>query len=285
VPEGQKPEQPKGGAVPASVIFAAMAGFVIPGSEGVDLAPSANGIAYQLYVHVPPACREPQAECPAIYTLDAEYSSGLSALITTHLIDRNRIPPVVTVSIGYPDKSQYRLNRSRDYTPYFFPTGGHGEETQAVSGGGPAFRTAIRDDIIPWVEGHFPVAPGNRTLVGHSYGGLFAVSTLMAEPDLFDSYVIVSPSLWYGDGRFLEEVRAFEPAPRETPITVYLAVGEYEEQPENGRAMVSDARALADEFARWGEARVRFAFTVMPGETHASIFPGAYSNGIRAIFQ
>ncbi len=266
-------------------LLTAVAGFIIPNSHVIDLPVADNGIVYQMYVHVPPACSEPNVQCPAVYSLDAEYSFPLAAAITTHLADRNRIPPVITVSIGYPDKSQYRRDRSRDYTPYFYPTGGYGEETQRLSGGGPAFLAAIRDRIIPYVEAHYGAAADHRTLVGHSYGGLFSVWTLMTEPDLFDNFIIVSPSLWYADGRFLNEVRAYEPAERDAPIAVYLAVGEYEEQPENGRAMVSDARALAAEFAQWGEGRVVFEFAEMRQETHASIFPGAFSNGVRQIFQ
>lgn len=36
-----------------------------------------------------------------------------------------------------------------------------------------------------------------RILVGHSRGGLFAVDTFVEQPELFNAYVAISPSLWW----------------------------------------------------------------------------------------
>jgi predicted alpha/beta superfamily hydrolase len=40
-------------------------------------------------------------------------------------------------------------------------------------------------------------APG---AVGHSYGGLLVLYTLMTRPDAFDEYAAASPSLWWNNG-------------------------------------------------------------------------------------
>lgn len=270
-------------AVPA--LADASARFSIPGSEIVDLAASANGIEYQLYVHVPPGCTR-ESPCPAVYTLDAEYAFPITATIVAHLAERGRIPPLVTVSIGYPDKSHYRRDRSRDYTPYFHATGGYGEEMQRASGGGPAFLSVIRDEIIPHIEGRYPVAPDERTLVGHSYGGLFASYAWIAEPGLFANYIIVSPSLWYADGRPLADIAdACQNAEFAEERDLYLAVGSYEEQPENGRPMVSDLQRMKTLLDQCAARRVSSLVRVFENETHASIFPAALSTGLRAHFQ
>lgn len=260
--------------------------YAIPASEVVTLPRSANGIVYQLYVHVPEQCRATETSCPAVYMLDAEYSFALSAQIVTHLADRERIPPLITVAIGYPDKSQYRAFRSRDYTPYFHPSGGYGAETQARSGGGPAFLQVIEDEIVPFVESHYPASPDNRTLVGHSYGGLFATYAWLTRPALFDKYIIVSPSLWYAEGRPLLDARAACAAPaRPERADIFLAVGAYEEQPENGRAMVSDLHALAGTLEDCAARSVEVYARTFEDETHASIFPAALSTGLRKHFQ
>ena len=260
--------------------------YTIPQSEIVTLPVSANGIAYQLYIHVPQQCRIAGASCPTIYMLDAEYSFALSAQIVTHLADRERITPLISVAIGYPDKAQYRLFRSRDYTPYFHPTGGYGAATQAVSGGGPAFLDVIASEIIPYVETHYPASSEQRALVGHSYGGLFATYAWLTRPVLFDKYIIVSPSLWYAEGRPLadvSEVCANDPTDAEADI--FLAVGAYEEQPENGRAMVSDLDAFAGLLENCASRTVNVYARTYEDETHASIFPAAFSTGLRKHFQ
>ena len=260
--------------------------FTLPDTQVVDLPKASNGIDYQLYVHVPPACKSVAKKCPVVYMLDAEYSFPLAATIVTHLSDRQRIPPLISVAIGYPDKSHYHLDRTRDYTPFFFAEGGYGAEMQKVSGGGPAFLKVIEDEVIPYVEKHYPASAEHRTLVGHSYGGLFATYAWIDAPSSFENFLIVSPSLWYANRKPLQAVAE---ACRESAFAeerkLFLAVGSFEEQPENNRRMVSDLRAMNDELMRCGKRKVASRIEVFEDETHASIFPTALSTGLRAFYQ
>ena len=263
----------------ATVLAAQVA---IAGSSVVDLPRAGNGVDYQLYVHVPPACEAEDVRCPVVYTLDADYSFALAAQIIGHLADRGQLQPLVTVAVGYADKSRYRQNRTRDYTPSFVASGGYGAEVQELSGGGPEFLRVLRDEIIPFVEARYAVRTGDRTLVGHSYGGLFAAWTTTAAPGLFGNYIMVSPSLWYDNGAQLAAMQRRRGAPG-ARLRVYIGVGEHEEQPQNGRAMVTGARAAAAAMRSWGEG-VEVFDEVLAGETHASVFPAALSNGLRRLF-
>lgn len=263
----------------------ALAQVTINDSEITRPPVAENGIQYVLKVRVPEACRAEAVRCPAVYMLDAEYSFPLVSVITEHLAQRSQLPDLVLVGIGYDDVSTegYRTNRTRDYTPVFVADGGYGARYQVQSGGAAEFLDAIADTIIPHVEAHYPVDRDERTLVGHSYGGLFGAWTLQTRPGLFANYVLVSPSLWYDDGRFL---RSLQDSPPQTDALtrVYLAVGEYEEQPENGRAMVTDLMAFDAALEAWDNPNVAHAMRVFDGETHASIFPAAISSGLRALF-
>ena len=260
--------------------------FALPDTHVINLPKALNGVAYQLYVHVPPACRSAAEGCPVVYMLDAEYSFPLAATIVTHLVDRERIPPVISVAIGYRDKSHYHLNRTRDYTPFFFAEGGYGPEVQKVSGGGPHFLKVIQNQIIPYVEKHFPASARHRTLVGHSYGGLFATYAWINAPAWFENFLIVSPSLWYADRVPLKAVvKACSESPFADERNIFLAVGSFEEQPENERTMVSDLRELHEDLNRCGKRKIASRMNVFDNETHASIFPTALSTGLRAFFQ
>lgn len=260
--------------------------YNVPDSQIHDLPTSGNGIHYQLYVHVPPPCQLAGSSCPTVYLLDAEYSFALAAQIVTHLADRNRMPPVISIAIAYPDKSRYRRFRTRDYTPYYFATGGYGEDIQKESGGGPAFLEVIKKEIIPYVEVTFHVSRENRTLVGHSYGGLFATHAWISSPDTFRNYIIISPSLWYADGRVYSDIaKACAESPDRNQRNLFLAVGEYEEQPDNGRAMVSDLQRMDDALSHCSKREVATYFRVFSDESHASIFPAALSTGLRKHFQ
>ena len=260
--------------------------YALPNSEIVRLPTSSNGIDYELYIHIPPACEDQEGGCPVIYLLDAEYSFALSAQIVTHLADRDRIPPLISIAIGYPDKSQYRRFRSRDYTPYFHATGGYGEEMQKQSGGGPAFLEVIEKEIIPYIETHYHASSSHRTLVGHSYGGLCATYAWITSPETFENYVIVSPSRWYADGRPLSDaIEACAHSGFSGESDIVMTVGQYEEQPENGRAMVSDLQKLQSILDNCSMRSVATYLRVFEDETHASTFPAALSTSLRKHFQ
>lgn len=269
-------------ALIAQVAQAQPAPFALPDTEIHPLPTAANGIDYELYVHTSPACTQ-EAPCPAIYMLDAEYSFGLAVLIADHLEQRGQLQPLVLVAIAYQDKSQYRLNRSRDYTPIFSPDGGYGQDYQRLSGGGPAFLDVIAGQIIPYVEASFPVTPAHRGLVGHSYGGLFASYVLLHRPDLFDRYLIVSPSYWY-DTDYIFRLEAEPHPPLSHPTQAYFSVGSWEEQPQNGRAMVSDMMRLTERLSARGDPNLEVKADLEDDQTHASIFPIALSDGLRAMF-
>ena len=258
-------------------------GYTIPGTRVLPLPTAPNGIDYELYLRVPEACT-PQTPCPVLYMLDAEYAFGLSALIAEHLEARGRLRPVILVGIAYQDKTRYRANRTRDYTPVFVAEGGYGPDYQAQSGGGPAFLDVIANTIIPEVENRFPADPAARGLMGHSYGGLFATFAMLDRPDLFADFIIVSPSYWYQEGRFIPGLAAAHDAPRPHETDAYFAVGSWEEQPENGRAMVSDLQRFVAGLEAREDPRLNTLLEVMESQSHASIFPLALSNGLRALY-
>jgi predicted alpha/beta superfamily hydrolase len=116
-------------------------------------------------------------------------------------------------------------------------TGGYGPEYQKVSGGGPKFRDFLERELIPWVDREYRTVPGDRTLVGHSYGGLFSSWVLVTKPELFQRYVVVSPSLWYDDHLVSGLEERYAASHRRLSARVYLCVGSRE---GDHRDMVGD---------------------------------------------
>lgn len=256
-------------------VRATAAEVVLPDTQVHFLTSRANGVEYKLYISVPHDYAETKSAYPVLYLLDADYSFPIVRGIVQHLSDRERLRRMIVVGIAYGGPDRYRLNRTRDYTPRFVATGGYGPEYQKVSGGGPKFLQFLRDELIPWVEQRFRTLPGERGLVGHSYGGLFANWVLFTAPDTFSRYIIVSPSLWYAE-RFL-----FAVEPKRANARVYLAVGAREGNGEHD--MVVDLRRMAAALAKRKELAVRRE--VFDDETHDSVFPTAVSRGIRFVFE
>lgn len=263
--------------------------YCLPRTVVEPLRSAINAVDYALYVR--PAANPPAGgkKPPLIVTLDADYQFAIAANCLEHLAERAaQAPDAVLVSIAYDGRYAgrrlYRMNRTRDYTPIFQPDGGYGPELQTHSGGAPLFARVVGDEILPLVEARYGSDPNDRTLIGHSYGGLFGAWMLEAHPEMFSRYLLVSPSLWYGD-RFILKPNGVDPPPRLTrPTRVYLAVGSREEQPENGKSMVSDLARFEAALAARGDPNLEVESRVFEDETHASIFPAAFSTGIRRLF-
>jgi predicted alpha/beta superfamily hydrolase len=164
------------------------------------------------------------------------------------------------------------MHRTRDYTPTrtLDLTGvpAHQQPYQKYTGGGTKFREFLRSELLPLIDRTYRTTP-ERVLVGHSYGGLFAAWTLLTTPELFSGYLSVSPSLWF-DQRMVLQIRPSE----KLRGRAYFAAGAMENP-----VMGDDARELAARLQKNKTIEVRAE--VMEGETHNSIFPAAFSRGVR----
>ena len=95
--------------------------------------------------------------------------------------------------------------RRRDLTG---PTGSEDDRKIApVVGGSAAFRGFIREELMPDVRRRYRTTR-EASIVGESLAGLFVVETFLLEPDLFDTYIAVDPSLWWNDRKLLEAAGA-----------------------------------------------------------------------------
>lgn len=254
----------------------------LPRTEVRHLASTrVEGVSYRLYVSLPRGYTESSDRYPVVYLLDADYSFAIARNVVEHLADRDRMPWVILVGIAYDGPPRYREHRTRDYTPIHVPTGGYGPEYQRHSGGGPAFRRFLAEELVPFVDRTYRTT-GERALVGHSYGGLFGAWVAFTTPWLFDHFLLVSPSLWYDDRRIFQTEEAWASERDSLAKTLYLAVGSREGSLR--RDMVGDLRELGRRVERRGYRGLSTRAEVLDGETHDSVFPRALSNGLRTIF-
>lgn len=266
-------------AQPSPLADALVPAFAIPSTEVRSLHSTVNGVAYELFVSKPPGYDTTAVRYPVVYLLDADYSFPIAHAVTRHLTERNHLPPVLVVAIAYGGAPAYRINRTRDYTPVFVPTGGYGAEYQRVSGGAPRFLEFIERELIPFVERSYR-ASADRTLVGHSYGGLFSLWTALTEPALFRRVLAVSPSIWYDDQLLLRLEERQRAAGGGLPERLYMTAGDLENP-----VMAGDLRALEAQLRARGDSSARLRAEVLAGETHNSIFASGFSRGLRWLFE
>jgi predicted alpha/beta superfamily hydrolase len=145
--------------------------------------------------------------------------------------------------------SPYSNQRSYDMQPPVC-----GNCTPAAIPGVPSnadnFIEFIDSALRPWVqESAFPNAAFDRdALYGHSFGGLFVVYALVARPDLFDTFLAASPSLFWNNDYvfnhtdFLEPLRVNGRSPSNaTKPALQISYGHLEQNPVRRRTETADA--------------------------------------------
>ena len=70
-----------------------------------------------------------------------------------------------------------------------------------AEGGAAVFLDFIEKELVPYVEANYPVTHF-RTLIGHSYGGLFTMYALAERPTLFNYYLAIDPSMNWSGGHY-----------------------------------------------------------------------------------
>lgn len=254
----------------------------LPNTEVRALHSSATQIDYKLYISLPQSYRTSARSYPVVYMLDADYSFALAKNICDHIAERNQLPELLLVAIAYDGPPNYRLHRTRDYTPTKVLAGGYGPEYQQHSGGGEKFRDFLREELLPFIAHNYRVT-SERTFVGHSYGGLFGAWLTFTEPELFSHYVLVSPSLWYDEHLLFRLEKEFAARHDTLALTLHLSVGSREINAE--RNMVADLQKFAVQIESRDYKSLKLRWLVFEDETHNSVFPFGFTKGLRFIYE
>ena len=134
---------------------------------------------------------------PVLYMLDGGEKEDFPHLASTldALIAANTIPPMLLVGIE-------NTERRRDMTG---PTTVDSDrEIAPVVGGSAAFRGFIDQELMPQIRAFYNVND-DAAIIGESAAGLFVIETLFLQPDLFDTYIALDPSLWWNAEQWWRE--------------------------------------------------------------------------------
>lgn len=181
----------------------------------------------------------------------------------------------IIVGLSYARGESLEASRNRDYTPVARSPG------DTAYGGAEAYQRYLRQTVLPYVEGRFRADSKRRIYLGHSYGGLLGVRVLLTEPDLFQTYIIGSPSLWFAQHAILRLETGYAKANKDLKADVLLFVGGDEvRRYDPGRSgytqdMVGDMKAFVSRLEQYGFPSLTIRSQVVPGKDHRKVFrPG-----------
>ncbi|MCV9938967.1 alpha/beta hydrolase-fold protein [Boseaceae bacterium BT-24-1] len=240
---------------------------------------SAGGAEYRLLVAIPPE-PAPAAGFPVLVLVDGDalFPTALSAArLQAGRPEVSGVGPAVILGVGYPGAAPFDAERRR-------------QDLLPTDGGADRFLDLIAGEMLTQVERLAPIDRACMSLVGHSFGGLFALHTLFARPGLFRSHVAGSPSIWWDERAILATRERFLCSPAATDTSRLLITVGGEEQNDDARrdpqraARLRMARML-DNAAEMAEAltasgRVDCEHVVFPGENHISVVPAMLSRAV-----
>lgn len=165
--------------------------------QSFHLPSAALGAERTVNVWLPPSYAEGEARYPVVYLIDGglaqdfHHISGLAQLgalswltqdvivVGVETVDRRR-------ELAFPVERDAQLQRD-------YPTAGESA----------LFRRFLVDEVMSFVTARYRTS-GEDALLGESLAGLFIVETLLRQPEAFDTYIAMDPSLWWDEDRLSE---------------------------------------------------------------------------------
>lgn len=208
---------------------------------------------------------------PVIYLLDGSADEDFIHIVGLVQFNSfewvNQVPKSIVVGIA-------TVERRRDFT---FPTNvTEDKSANPTSGHSNRFISFIEKELQPYIQEKY-MTSSSKTIIGQSLGGLLATEILFKKPELFNKYIIVSPSLWWDNGSLLNQ-----PLARFEHKDIYIGVGKEGLAPTKiPRVMEVDANVLADKIKNLKNRNVNVYFDYLPLENHATIMHQAVFNSFR----
>jgi predicted alpha/beta superfamily hydrolase len=113
---------------------------------------------------------------------------------------------------------------------------------------------------------------------------LLAAEILFKKPMLFNTYIIVSPSLWWNNGSLLQQSSDLL-AKVTQPTSIYIGVGKEGLTPTKiPRVMIVDANLLAEKIEQTKNKQLKVYFDYLPAEDHATIMHQAIMNAFQMLY-
>lgn len=179
-------------------------------------------------------------------------------------------------------------SRSRDYTfsnPLLDPRRSPEDFSADHYGEAETYRDFIAAQVFPLIASHYRADMTRKVFAGHSLGELFGSYVLLTRPDMFQYYILGSPSLWFDQHRILEVERDYASQHRDLDANVMMYVGMYETIKPGARYfsrndMVVDMRDFERTLKSHKYPHLRIGSEVIADEDHFMVFPSLISRGL-----
>lgn len=238
------------------------------------------------WVYLPPDYSNSKfapAKYPVVYLLDAESNFHSFTGIQQSLAKGPyaMIPQIIVVGIT-------NTNRTRDLTPTDANRQAFFDKSKKMfnqSGGNKNFIAFLEKELRPYIDSNYRTS-GYNLLNGHSFGGLTATNILLNHTELFNSYIIIDPSLWWDNEVMIKKADSIFNKKDFKQRSIYVAMANKINIPQDtttdmARGIRKFEKLLQDKKTK----NLRWDFKYYENEDHGTIPIPAEYDGLRFIFK
>lgn len=234
-------------------------------------------------VYLPDSYKEPdygKAYYPVIYVLDGE-TNFLTTVTIQKTFTRgmyNTMPECIVVGV-------VNTNRTRDMTPSKAVWLYNDKELFADSGGSEYFTDFLTKELRPLIETTYRTN-GYNMLVGHSFGGLFAMNTLVHHTNTFNAYIVLDPSLWWDNRKVYNEAKEIWSNTNFEQRSLYIAMANNKDKTDEEQKHSKTIKEFCDSILYSApENKLNVNWKFFESEDHGTILMPAIFDAFRTIFE
>lgn len=206
---------------------------------------------------------------PVIYLLDGSidediiHIAGIVQFCSFSWI--NIIPESIVVGIG-------NIDRKRDFT--YPSTAAIDRKEFPTSGESAKFIDFIAEELQQEINNRYRTT-SEKTIIGQSLGGLLATEILFKYSNLFDHYIIASPSLWWDEEKLLQ----YKINDNWTVKSIYIAVG------KEGPVMERLAKTLHEKIKTERKSDFDLHYSFFEKQKHGDVLHLAVYDAFEKLFK
>jgi uncharacterized protein len=217
----------------------------------------------EIYITLPKAYSK-DSTYPVVYYTDANIKSGKALRrVITEIAEAGQSIHAIFVGVGHMGNTM--VLRRRDFiTPHL--TQGDSLYSNEIFYGHPDhFYSFMRDELIPMVEQNYSVSAG-RTIIGHSFGGLFVFYCLFQPQPLFQNYIALSPSLWVNYQNIYHYESKYRKLSNTLNANLFIRTGSREQL----NRVLSSSNKMTSFLQQQPYNGLHLDYKIVKGETHNS---------------
>jgi predicted alpha/beta superfamily hydrolase len=232
---------------------------------------------------------ESNVKYPVVYILDGH--SLMSKLSSVHENYWGHfLPNMILVGISNENK------RIRDLTVSKV-TERNGGIMNMETGGADRFSSFIETELIPYIDSKYPTS-NHRTLIGHSFAGLFTLNVLINHPHLFQNYIAIDPSVDWDNRIILTRAKQklSTISLKDKSLFISLAAEQLNFQDEN--VTIENVMNDSSEYSLFPRSIIEFSdwissleiksfnyeFRIYPNDLHGTVTLPSIKDGLISLF-